>query len=86
MLPDNLPGWPLHLVADRFSVEHHGDYSRWATALADLPPLRDAHVTYNDTVRIDGVVDEQALRAALEALHPWRKGPFQIGPVHIDTE
>ena len=85
-LPDNLPGWPLHLVAERFSAEHHGDYPRWAKALADLPPLRDAHVTYEDTVRIDGAVDEPALRTALEALHPWRKGPFQIGPVRIDTE
>ena len=30
--------------------------------------------------------DAKELEATLQLLHPWRKGPFQIGPLHIDTE
>jgi len=48
--------------------------------------MRHARVDYADTVRVDGDIDTSALVGALQALHPWRKGPFAIGGVTIDTE
>jgi tRNA (mo5U34)-methyltransferase len=85
--PDRwLPGWPLQEAAQRFGATHHGDYKKWAQALADLPPLDQPDVDYGDTVTISGNVDAAKLQAALQQLHPWRKGPFQIGAVKIDTE
>ncbi len=84
--PPDLPGWPLDLAANRYAAEHHGDYPRWAEALASLPGINDARSAYGDTVTVDGDVDTTRLGECLMALHPWRKGPFQIGGVRIDTE
>jgi len=85
-LPMGLAGWPLDLVRDRFSSRHHGDYQRWSDALTALPQMHGAIVAYDDTVTVSGEIDDAALREALQQLHPWRKGPFCIGNVHIDTE
>ncbi len=85
-LPQNLPDWPLDLAQARFSAAHHGDYPRWAAALADLPTMADIRTSYGDTVSVRGATDTGRLEAALRALHPWRKGPFQVGEIHIDTE
>ncbi len=84
--PADLAGWPLGELPHRFSSAHHGDHAKWAQALASLPRLANPVVNYGDTVTVAGEVDEQALLQALQQLHPWRKGPFQIGPVTIDTE
>lgn len=84
--PDELPGWPLQQARERFSKAHHGDYCKWAEAIQALPPLTEAATQYGDTVRISGKVDAVDLHAALQVLHPWRKGPFQIGNTRIDTE
>ena len=85
-LPAELPEWPLATAQARYSAQHHGDYPRWARALADLPPMSNTHCEYDDTVTISGTVDATRLEACLAALHPWRKGPFQIGPLFLDTE
>ncbi len=84
--PDDLVGWPLDTAKARFSSEHHGDFNKWANALATLPPLTQLQVSYADTVTAAGTVDDVALTAALQQLHPWRKGPLQIGNTTIDTE
>jgi len=69
-----LPQWlgPLHeLTAARLSAEAHGDFERWRAALGAVAGP-------------DG--DESALATALNALSPWRKGPFDVGGVTIDAE
>ena len=85
-MPANLPGWPLERAVERFSQAHHGDYPKWAEALNKLPSIEDAAFDYGDTVTVRGDIDNRALNAALQDLHPWRKGPFKIGDVVIDTE
>ncbi len=84
--PSSLTDWPLDLAVTRFSPTHHGDFSRWAEAINQLPDLTRPQVSYGATVSISGQVDNVALEAALQNLHPWRKGPFRIGEVYIDTE
>ena len=84
--PADLPGWPRDLAESRFSAAHHGDYDKWANAIEALPPMEQAATHYADTVSIHGKVDEHRLQTALQQLHPWRKGPFQIGDTEIDTE
>lgn len=58
------------LQNERFSASAHGDFERWRAVIAQL---RSAS---NDAER----------RALLLQLAPWRKGPFDIGGVHIDAE
>ena len=79
-------------VAAGLSTTRYGDLPRWLQALAALPDLqaRDIHL---DTARVGAVgkapldsATATALREALQQLHPWRKGPFELFGVHIDTE
>lgn len=61
----------------------------WQAALAALPDLPVTEVRYDDTVTVTGAADSAAvsqLDAALGALRPWRKGPFSLFGVHVDTE
>jgi tRNA (mo5U34)-methyltransferase len=74
------------------SPQRYGDLTRWLQALQDLPDVR-ADAIHLDRARV-GVssasplseTSATQLRAALRALHPWRKGPFELFGVHIDTE
>ena len=69
----------------------HGDLVRWTDALADLPELSPATVTLGTTVSVTAsqplCADEKAkLETALRRLVPWRKGPFDLFGVFVDSE
>lgn len=67
---------------------HHGDYLRWSKALSMLPEITDvkAHLD-RPAITVEGCCEEEAeLFQALKGLMPWRKGPYQIATVNIDTE
>ncbi|HEX7036090.1 MAG TPA: tRNA 5-methoxyuridine(34)/uridine 5-oxyacetic acid(34) synthase CmoB [Pseudomonadales bacterium] len=77
------------LVAERLSPAAHGDLPGWLAALAALPELTATEVRLDDRVTVDGPVtraERDRLKAALHALHPWRKGPFELFGVHVDSE
>ena len=79
-------------VAAGLSRERYGDLPRWLDALAGLPAVDTARVHLDrDAVGADAAAPPDAatlatLRARLMDLHPWRKGPFDLFGVHIDTE
>ena len=88
--PSWLEGWPKDLALARFSPEHHGDLARWQAAVADMPALVLGELSLNQPA-VGGSLaasadDIAAMVTSLNALRPWRKGPFQLGPIHIDTE
>lgn len=72
------------------SVERFGDLPRWRAALAALPALSTASLQLS-SARVGALGDISAedrtqLEQALMGLHPWRKGPFELFGLHIDTE
>jgi tRNA (mo5U34)-methyltransferase len=70
----------------------HGKRELWLNTLAQLPNLVASSVDFTQAaVRIGQAKDlhaEQAsaLRKALEVFIPWRKGPFEVFGMPIDTE
>ncbi|MDJ0656104.1 MAG: tRNA 5-methoxyuridine(34)/uridine 5-oxyacetic acid(34) synthase CmoB [Xanthomonadales bacterium] len=77
------------LVKQRLSSAGHGDYSRWRMALDSLPPVRVRHIDLdNSAITVEGEMDmsPSALEEQLQQLHPWRKGPYHLLGVDIDTE
>ena len=89
----NTPLAPLAALipADLSTEVSHGDFSKWLQALEALPAIAPHSVDLLDAVRIgDSAQLPESARAALQQtlleLHPWRKGPFEIFGVHIDTE
>ncbi|RLQ20969.1 tRNA 5-methoxyuridine(34)/uridine 5-oxyacetic acid(34) synthase CmoB [Seongchinamella sediminis] len=79
-------------LAQGLSHQRYGDLARWLAVLDSLPDIAPDYCTL-DRPRV-GAGGHQPLpphtRAALEqslmGLHPWRKGPFELFGVHIDTE
>jgi tRNA (mo5U34)-methyltransferase len=83
---DCLPGqW-----AAAFSADRHGDWPRWRDALAGLPDLVPEQVVLDSAaVTIRGNcpdADRLLVEAVLRELHPWRKGPYEIYGIPVETE
>ena len=79
-------------AARGLSTRRYGDLARWLEALDALPQLPVDTVTL-DRSRVGAhahnapdAASLEALTVALQALHPWRKGPFELFGVHVDTE
>ncbi|WP_269617835.1 tRNA 5-methoxyuridine(34)/uridine 5-oxyacetic acid(34) synthase CmoB [Zhongshania sp. BJYM1] len=77
-------------IAEGLNEARYGDLPRWKNALAALPDITPNTRTLNASrVGADGnITDNQReqLHDALKGLHPWRKGPYELFGVHIDTE
>lgn len=86
-----LQDWAADLPAqlDAKLAIGHGDLARWYAAVEALPPLTAEHIELRDELRLRGACDDTsraALKSALQGLIPWRKGPFHLFDVHLDTE
>ena len=99
-LTDSMQGGPLDAwarvlpaqIQQGLNPKNYGDLPKWQAIIAALPDIRPSMVDLNaDCIQV-GTVDEltpprqAALKAQLLALHPWRKGPFNLFGIHIDTE
>lgn len=83
------PDWPGLRDAALTRLAAHGDLPRWTESLAALPDLSADSLSLEDRVGVSGTAearDRAALEAALAGLHPWRKGPFELFGVHVDSE
>ena len=78
------------LVAAGLSPQRYGDLPRWSAQIAALPKLDIAAIHLDrDRVSVEGAPQEHelaTLERALQGLHPWRKGPFELFGLTIDTE
>jgi tRNA (mo5U34)-methyltransferase len=72
------------------SEKRFGDLKRWREALSSLPDIAPEAVSLNaNRVGASGELPEHTrkkLEGALRGLHPWRKGPFSLFGIDIDTE
>jgi tRNA (mo5U34)-methyltransferase len=77
-----------HQLAQLFA-NNHGDYARWSQVLQSLPMIRQIQVDFNADnllMSTDELIDYEQLDYLLKQLSPWRKGPYQINHLLIDTE
>ena len=70
---------------------NHGDLPRWLDALRRIPSANASRTAFDDVVRIGDIGDLSAsdcrqMEAALRQMIPWRKGPFELFGIRIDTE
>lgn len=72
--------------------KRYGDLPRWKRILEQLPPWPVGSVHLDQAcVRVSSTSplttdQHQQLTSLLKGLHPWRKGPFELFDVLIDTE
>ena len=90
-----MDAWAVKIAVqlDRFfNRAPHGDWARWMQALDRLPILGDGRVDCEDgtfSIRPSSQPSNEEharLLSGLQALHPWRKGPYRVADVLIDTE
>ncbi len=86
-----LEKWAEQLPAQlaQLPAQSHGDYARWSHVLTELPAVENCAVDFNaDILQIttDNAIDSAQLEASLKQLSPWRKGPYQINDILINTE
>lgn len=78
-----------HIVEEQSNPERHGHFGKWLNALYSLPAYNASAIELNkDTIAVLSKrnSNEEAIKSALMALIPWRKGPFQIDDIFIDSE
>ncbi|WP_044173660.1 tRNA 5-methoxyuridine(34)/uridine 5-oxyacetic acid(34) synthase CmoB [Phytobacter massiliensis] len=69
----------------------HGQFKQWTNAVTFLPELKPAHIDLRNGVSAssDEPLSEGQLKrmeTLLRNLMPWRKGPFSLYGIDIDTE
>lgn len=78
------------IISSRLASDAHGDLPKWQQTLASLPDITPSNIDLKTQVEIslpdnydfahDDFVD------ILRQFHPWRKGPYRIFDIDIDTE
>jgi tRNA (mo5U34)-methyltransferase len=71
----------------RLEACNHGDLDTWLSAISTMPP-GDGFVQLDQDAPALGsaLPASKELHDTLMALHPWRKGPLELGGQRIDTE
>ena len=78
-------------LAKGLDRQRHGDLAMWEKAVKKLPPLpKERFVSLNkDAITVELALSESQQRQCLNLLRklaPWRKGPYSLGGIEIDTE
>ncbi len=90
-----LAGWLTTLPGqlEQFAQENsHGKQPEWQAAIDSLPALQPSVMDFGGSAVSIGASHDAdsaahtALMAALQALIPWRKGPFELFGIAVDTE
>ncbi|ARN74631.1 tRNA 5-methoxyuridine(34)/uridine 5-oxyacetic acid(34) synthase CmoB [Oceanicoccus sagamiensis] len=92
---ESLGSW-LQQIPEQISKgldeKRYGDLPRWKSVLAQLPDWPIASYDLNQAaISLTGnhplsPEQQQDFQQQLQGLHPWRKGPFNLMGVEIDTE
>lgn len=81
-LPSQLTAWEDNL---------HADFPKWLKAIKKIDTPAAKFIDLKSQVKIGkkneiSTGSQQRLSFILSALHPWRKGPFSIFDINLDTE
>jgi len=80
------------LIPSKLAAEgSHGKMAGWLTALDNMPDISPKHINIKDAVEIGNEDDLSAFDKAgfieqLKVFHPWRKGPYSLFGIDLNTE
>ena len=78
-------------IADWQKEQLHGDFNKWLKLLDKLPKTHPSSINLQDKVELGKADDidaytQKQISGLLKQFMPWRKGPFDIHGIHVDTE
>ncbi|GGZ76110.1 tRNA 5-methoxyuridine(34)/uridine 5-oxyacetic acid(34) synthase CmoB [Paraglaciecola chathamensis] len=84
---ESLPGQ----IATWQKEQLHGDFNKWVKLLGKLPETKPSVINTKDKVEFGAADDvseytQKQIVGLLKQFMPWRKGPFNVHGIHIDTE
>ena len=95
-LQSYLKGSSLEVLSPTLQTEYFdqlrlGDFPRWRALLNQLPTIQPSTHNFDSTISIGQANDAneatlQQLKSQLLEFIPWRKGPFELFNISIDTE
>jgi tRNA (mo5U34)-methyltransferase len=73
---------------DKLFANPHGKFEHWSELYSILNKMSCSSYKLDDVIQITTkeLIDSPSLKQLLKEFHPWRKGPYQINDVLIDTE
>jgi len=79
------------LISEESNSHHHGHLGKWLTALHTLPQCTINNIDVNNDFVTANIAEQEVenlslIETKLKELIPWRKGPFKIGSITIDSE
>ncbi len=82
VLPQQLTDW---------QEKAHGDMARWERALNKISTSTPDNINLKESVTVSNNEplpsgEQKKLESLLKTFHPWRKGPYHLHGIHIDTE
>lgn len=91
VLEGDARGQLMRLSEAALLTSPHGDLPRWLAAVSALPDVQARWQVDRGAVSLVAAAntldaDPEQTAATLQQLHPWRKGPFSVLGVDIDTE
>ena len=81
-----------HQIEAAFDTKVHGSVDAWLKTIAELPIIPDSINDLNTAaIKIGQASDLNSIQSTellkqLKLFHPWRKGPYDIFGIQIDTE
>ncbi len=79
-------------IQQGLSHDRFGDLARWQTVINKLPAIKPDLVQLDQSsisissLPVTTTAQQSEIHTLLRQLMPWRKGPYSIHGVHIDTE
>ncbi len=79
-------------IASAYCADNHGDFDDWRLVIESLPKLSSSNTQFDTAILSIGNSEDansqqkDHIRTLLQQLHPWRKGPYCIHGVQIDSE
>jgi tRNA (mo5U34)-methyltransferase len=78
-------------LAFRLDNVRHGNLACWKKTVAEIPQFQPSIKSLCDSVTIGTDTDiskkqQQQLEQLLQSIGPWRKGPYDLYGIHLDTE
>ena len=79
------------LTAEFLDTLRHGDFQRWRRLIAAMPRISPSSYSAGDQIRVGSADDGDTaslteLERQLRELIPWRKGPYSLFGIDIDSE
>ncbi len=75
------------LINQKLDPLTHGKLPGWLETLDQLPNIKPSKVDLNTgTIQIGSSDQVQSIESLLRNFEPWRKGPYDLFGIHIDTE